>query len=211
VNFRHSFTVCWGSVLECNFAHPTFGRWRSSKTMFLLDLKLLEERRMKIFSFVMGAVVLAGLVACKPSADSEANIAARSSSTAAGAEACSLNDVQFQLVSGAAEFKSLENVDLMTLSANEKSEISKKRKSSNCTPAEMSSLTDIFPSIAAKLSPTSGSEGTATAMALGDTLMGVPGVTRTEYIRMPTGSRYIAGYNADGMMILLQRLLQRRP
>ncbi len=166
---------------------------------------------MQIISYLMGAVVLASLVACKQSGDSAANIAARSSSTAAGAEACSLNDMQFQLVSSAAEFKSLENVDLMKLPANEKSEISKKRNSSNCTPAEMSSLTDVFPSIASKLSPTGGSEGVATAMALGDTVMGVPGVTRTEYIRMPTGSRYIAGYNSDGMMILLQRLLQRRP
>jgi len=159
----------------------------------------------------MGAVTLAGLVACKPSSDSEANTAAPSTATAAGAEACSLNDMQFQLVSGATEFKGLENVDLTTLPANEKSEISKKRNSSNCTPAEISSLTDVFPSIAAKLSPTGGTEGASTAMALGDTVMGVPGVSRTEYIRMPTGSRYIAGYNSDGMMILLQRLLQRRP
>lgn len=42
--------------------------------------------------------------------------------------------------------------------------------------------------------------------------LGMPGVVRTEYIVVPkAGSRYLAGYNSDGIMVLLLRLMQHRP
>lgn len=154
-------------------------------------------------------LLIFGFLGCKPMIES--NTSAASKNKASDAQTCQLTESHLKLLSSAQEYKSLENVKVESLPENERKLITQKNSNSTCTTDEISSLGEAFPSIAAKFPGAGATDASATALALGDSMMGTPGVVRTEYIRMPTGSRYIAGYNSDGMMILLQRLLMRRP
>lgn len=162
---------------------------------------------MKLSSF-LSVLCLAGMVAgCKQSGESATSAASRSDQAPA-VEMCQLSSAQVKLLSTADEYKTLEKVEFSTLSAAEKDALSQKKTSSSCSAAEMSALAQSFPSVAAKLSTPSQDDSSATALALG----GVGEVVRTDYIIMPrTGTRYIAGYNSEGIIVTLMRLMQHRP
>lgn len=164
----------------------------------------------KILGFLVIAS-LSGTVACKQGGESDPNLAKRSDDTSGVPSSCELSEKQLRLVSTSVEFKALETVDAKSLPESEQAFLKNKTASAKCSTAEVSTLSGIFPSVAARFSETDESSSTAATMALSGIDSGMPGVVRTEYIRMPSGSRYLAGYNADGLMILLHRLLQRRP
>jgi hypothetical protein len=148
---------------------------------------------------------------CKQS--SESAMSAASQTEVAEVAACQLTEMQAKLLSNASEFQTLEKVDLKTLPSDERNALQAKRTPQGCASEEIASLSGNFPSVAAKLPEGSSSDGGSAVLALGGDMMGgMPGVVRTEYISVPkAGSRYLAGYNSDGIMILLQRLMQTRP
>lgn len=164
---------------------------------------------MKLNQFISFGLLIVVFLGCKPMMES--NTSTASKNKASESQTCQLSESQLKLFTSAQEYKSLENVKVESLPENERKLLSQKNSNRTCTTVEISSLGEDFPSIAAKFPGAGATDASATALALGDSMMGTPGVVRTEYIRMPTGSRYIAGYNSDGTMILLQRLLMRRP
>ena len=162
--------------------------------------------------FETGILISLALTGCKQASDSSLNAASRSSATLE-ANTCNLSAAQMKLISTAGEFSALEKVSVDTLSADEKTTISKKVEQKTCSIDELLTLTDVFPSIASKLSnPTEGMASNDGLALGGDMSVGSAGVVRTDYILIPkTGTRYIAGYNSDGIIVLLQRLMQTRP
>ncbi|MEY3900737.1 MAG: hypothetical protein RL189_43 [Pseudomonadota bacterium] len=172
----------------------------------------VRENKMKFYTSLVCVGLIIG-VACKKQSDSTESAASRGSLGDSPLLACQLSDSQVRLIAGSEEFKALETVQVESLPEGERRALNAKRRTPACGGTEISSLAGSFPSIAARLGDADNTDSGATAMALGDTGMGygMPGVVRTEYIQMSTGSRYVAGYNSDGLMIFLQRLLMRRP
>lgn len=156
----------------------------------------------------MGLIAVLG-AGCKMSGGSAANTSSNSVSSAS--VSCELSSAQVAQVSAASEFQGAEKVSLESLDAAERSAFEGKSPASACSALQVSSLGESFPSIATVLSTSEGSSNAVAGMGpLGD--MGIPGVVRTEYIVVPkAGSRYLAGYNSDGIMVLLLRLMQHRP
>lgn len=165
--------------------------------------------KVQVFALVVGSVMT--LAACKQQGDSSTAAASRSSDTVEAA-GCQLSSTQAKLLSSSGEFQQLEKVELNSLPAAEKSALQSVKTAQECSTTEISSLSESFPSVAAALSKPAGADAsTTTAMALGGDMMD-RGVVRTDYIIMPrTGTRYLAGYNSDGIIVLLQRLMQYRP
>lgn len=162
---------------------------------------------MRLNPFLSCLVLVGTLAGCKQSGDSAMSAVSRSDDVAA-VEKCQLSSTQVKLLAAAEEYKSLEKVDLATLPASDKDLLTQKKTTSNCATVEISALAQSFPSVAAKLSSPGQDDSSATAMALG----GVGEVVRTDYIIMPrTGTRYLAGYNSEGIIITLMRLMQYRP
>lgn len=160
-------------------------------------------------SFYVGLGVLSALtVGCKLMGGS-----APSTTSSAGngqVSVCQLSAGQVAQVAAATEFQSAEKVDPSLLDAGEREAIEQGGETGTCSQSQVSSLAESFPSVASALSAGGGSSAVAGMGSLGD--MGMPGVVRTEYITVPkAGSRYLAGYNSDGIMVLLLRLMQHRP
>jgi hypothetical protein len=164
--------------------------------------------KVSITALVVGSVMT--LAACKQQGDSTTAAASRSGDTVEVA-GCQLSPAQAKLLSSSGEFQQLEKVELNSLSAAEKSALQTVKTAQECSTTELSSLSESFPSVAAAFSKPAGADASTTAMALGGDMMD-RGVVRTDYIIMPkTGTRYLAGYNSDGIIVLLQRLMQYRP
>jgi hypothetical protein len=199
------------SPARYNFHSVSTLRTPVALSAFSVSVKV-GENNMKLFASLVCIGVMFG-VACKKQSDSTENSASRGGTGDSPLLACQLSDSQVRLIAGSDEFKTFETVQVESLPEGERKALNSKRATAACAGTEISSLAGSFPSIAARLGDADNTETGATAMALGDTGMGygMPGVVRTEYIRMPTGSRYVAGYNSDGLMIFLQRLLMRRP
>lgn len=152
------------------------------------------------------------LAACKQQGESSTAAASRTPE-AVDMTACQLSASQVKLLSSSGEYQKLEKVDLTILNAPEKAALENNRSIKECSSTELSAISESFPSIATALVKPAVADGANTSMALGaDMGMGMGGVVRTDYIIVPrTGTRYLAGYNSDGIIVLLQRLMQHRP
>ncbi len=165
-----------------------------------------KEQTMKTLYFV-SLGLMAGLSSgCKMSGGASSETASSPTSSLG----CQLTDQQVAQLASSKEFQSVEKVSLESMSATEQAALKDSTPTSSCTADQVNSLGESFPSIASTLSA-GGGNGTAVAGMgpMGD--FGMPGVVRTEYIVVPkAGSRYLAGYNSDGIMVLLLRLMQHR-
>jgi hypothetical protein len=162
---------------------------------------------MKILCFLGLGLFMSLGFGCKMSGGSMSETASDSN----GPLVCQLNAEQVAQLSSAKELKDAEKVSLESISSEEQDAFGgKSTAKSLCTLEQVSSLGESFPSIASSLSTGAESDTAVAGMGpMGD--LGMPGVVRTEYIVVPkAGSRYLAGYNSDGIMVLLLRLIQHR-
>jgi hypothetical protein len=166
-----------------------------------------KEQTMKALTFVGFGLISSLSVGCKMSGASSSETASNSQSSVG----CQLSAAQVAQLSAAREFQEAEKVNFEALSAAEQSALQGRSTNSSCSSDQVSALGESFPSIASALSTSeSGTTAVAGMALMGD--LGMPGVVRTEYIVVPkAGSRYLAGYNSDGIMVLLLRLMQHRP
>lgn len=164
---------------------------------------------MRLASFLSVGLVAGLAVGCKMSGGSDSSTAA--SSAVSQGVSCQLSAAQAAQVAAAQEFQSTEKVSLDALDASERSAIEGQPASGSCSEGQVTSLAESFPSVATALSAEESRGAVVAGMGpVGD--LSMPGVVRTEYIVVPkAGSRYLAGYNSDGIMVLLLRLMQHRP